>query len=142
MTYTHKITILAVVSAILLLAALLPFINVQKAEVVGSAEIGTISRLDFATTTTVGPEARPAVRIFSNDSDCDARVVTTRGDSAIMISFGEPINVGDISSTTVLGATGHLQLASTTVVYDSGLYGCGQWHAYGFASTTITVSEF
>jgi hypothetical protein len=36
---------------------------------------------------------------------------------------------------------GHLQAASTTVSYDSGIYGCNAVRIYSFASSIITVSE-
>ena len=73
------------------------------------------------------------------DGSCKARVVTTRGSSAIMLSFGDTTGFG---STTLSGTAGHLQLASTTVVYDSGLYGCGRMTAFGWSSSTVTISEF
>src|SRR3990167_6920253 len=113
-----------------------PTLNVQ-----GASFTGTVSRLDSATTTSVGPQAVLATRIFTANTDCDARVITTTG-ANIFISFGEPITPGNISSSTLANGVGHLQATSTTVVYDSGLYGCGQWHAWGPASSTITVSEF
>lgn len=112
-------------------------------ENLGFSDTGVAARLDLATTTTVGPEAQPRNRIFSRTSQCDARVISTRGDSAIMIAFGEYPDVpGNLSSTTLSGSFGHLQLASTTVVYDGGQYGCDNWYAFGFSTTTITVSSF
>ena len=119
------------------------FSDIQKAE--SESPSGTESRLDSATTTTIGPDGTDggnAVTIFSKTTDCDARVITTRGNSAIMLSFGEVAGTGEISSSTLSGAAGHLQLASTTVEYNSGVYGCGRWSAYAWSTTTITVSEF
>lgn len=112
-------------------------------ESLGGTQYDLVARLDVATTTTVGPEANPRIRIFARNTECDARVITTRGDSAIMISFGEfPEGSGNISSTTLSGAVGHLQAASTTEVYDAESFGCDNWYAFGFASTTITTSAF
>ena len=106
----------------------------------GSAPTGVSASLDVATTTEVGPNDITDT-IFSVAQGCDARIITTRGDSAIMLSFGDNKVAGDFSSTTLSGAIGHLQLASTTVVYDSGLYGCGRWTAFSWVTTTISVTE-
>lgn len=106
----------------------------------GAAFTGTVSRLDTSTSTSVGPQAVPAVTLFQISADCDARVVSTQG-SAIMLSFGEPL-AGNVSSTTLSGSVGHVQAASTTVAYDAEVFGCGRWTAWGFATSTVTVSEF
>lgn len=112
-------------------------------ETLGAAMPGTAARMDMSTTTTVGPDVTPRTRIFTSDTDCKARVITTPGTSAITLAFEEaPSGMGNMSSTTLSGAVGHLQAASTTETYDAEIYGCGNWYAYGFASTTITVSEF
>lgn len=104
-----------------------------------SAPSGLPSRLAVATTTTVGPQYR--TQLFASNPTCAARVVSTVA-NPIMLIFGDPVN-GDLASTTVSALKGHVQAASTTVAYDSGLYGCGAVYAYGYAaSTTITTSEF
>jgi hypothetical protein len=52
------------------------------------------------------------------------------------------LTFNDYAGQTPTGAFGHLQAASTTVVYDSGLYGCGAVKIYGFdANSVITVTE-
>lgn len=81
-----------------------------------------------------------AITLFSRNDGCTARIITTYA-SPIMITFATST---DLSSTVKpTGTFGHLQAASTTVSYDSGMYGCGVWQAYGFgASTTISKSEF
>lgn len=139
MTTQIKNYTLAIIGIVLFAFGAFLYTPAEKA--LGEAFTGTISRLDSATTTSVGPQAVPAVRLFSASVDCDARVITTTGGN-IFISFGEPITVGNISSSTLANGVGHLQGTSTTEVYDSGLYGCGQWHAWAPASTTITISEF
>jgi hypothetical protein len=70
----------------------------------------------------------------STAGQCSARIVTTYA-SPIMLTFSDYIG----QSPT--GQFGHLQGASTTVAYDSGLYGCGLVKAYSFVSQTITISE-
>jgi hypothetical protein len=142
LTKTH---ILAVAS-VLLAAIAIYFVFAQTNSAVGESFTGTVSQMDSATTTTVGPQGFDggnAVVIFTKNSDCDARVITTPGTSAIMLSFDDfKKTANDISSSTLSATVGHLQAASTTVVYDSGQYGCGKVSAYAWATTSLTVSEF
>lgn len=67
-------------------------------------------------------------------STCAARIVST---SASPVQLGFSAAAGSTTSATV----GTLQAASTTVVYDSGIYGCGQLSAYSFTSGTVNVVE-
>lgn len=119
--------------------AFLIFNQMPQAE--GSAFTGTNAFLQIATTTAVGPQDGEDT-IFASNETCKARIVTTQGmTGGIMISFGDKTN-GDFSSTTLSGQIGHYQAPSTTIAYDSGLYGCGRWTAYSHASQTISISEF
>lgn len=103
----------------------------------GSAFTGQPAYLQIATTTAVGPDTKK--QLFAENGYCRARVITTHA-SNLFLLFGDPGN-GDLSSTTLSGTTGHLQLASTTVAYDSGIYGCGKWWSLAQASTSVTLSE-
>lgn len=67
-------------------------------------------------------------------SSCAARIVTTTA-SPVTLSFS------DIQGFVPSGLQGHLQPASTTVAYDSGLYGCGAVRAYSFVAGTLTITE-
>lgn len=69
---------------------------------------------------------------FEASTNCASRVIGTASTSVIL-SFG---------STTPSQLLGYPQGASTTVVYDAGLYGCGQWRVYGNAIGSINVTEF
>ena len=83
-----------------------------------------------------GVQLSPAAGI-----NCDSRVITTTG-KAIQLSFGS------LASTTLSvalerGTGGHFQAASSTVVYDAGIYGCGLITALGYdATTSVTISTF
>ena len=73
-------------------------------------------------------------------STCTARIVTTTS-TPILIKFG------DNSGYTISNNIGHIQPATTTQAYDSGLYGCGLWTAVNIGSAyggiaSITVTEF
>lgn len=125
---------------LMVLAGVLLF-NTQNTAT-GAGYLGFSVYQQFATTTTVGPQAVKATTIFAEKTDgsCKSRVIGTKA-TPIVILFGDPTN-GNLSSTTLNGTTGFVQGASTTVAYESGIYGCGKWTGYAAASTTITVSEF
>jgi hypothetical protein len=119
---------------IALVLAIVYLFGASATRVGASAPTGLMTTVAVATTTAVGPQQN--IQIFAA-SNCNSRVISTVG-SAVMITFADPSN-GDVSSTTLSGVKGSVQAASTTVVYDSGLYGCDRWFAYAFASTTITT---
>lgn len=133
MTTKNNIISLTILVA-LFIFGVLAMSNMPTNLALGESFTGTISQIDSATTTTVGPDE--VITIFAKGTDCDARVISTLGGSAIMLGFGT------VDGFTVSGSVGHWQAASTTQAYDSGLYGCGAVTAYAYASSTITVSEF
>jgi hypothetical protein len=51
------------------------------------------------------------------------------------------LTFSDYANQTPTGVFGHLQAASTTVVYDSGQFGCDRVKAYSFGASTITITE-
>lgn len=71
---------------------------------------------------------------FATTTNCASRIIGTRGD-AIRIVFS------DINGETPSASVGFPQAASTTVVYDSGLYGCGQVKIYSYAAQVINLAE-
>ena len=104
----------------------------------GAASSGLQSTIATSSQLRVGPQAK--ILAFTA-STCVSRVISTAG-QAIQISFGTYPASGDATTTPASGV-GHIQAASTNVVYDSGIYGCGNVGIFGeSASTTITVSEF
>ncbi len=74
-----------------------------------------------------------ASTIFAT-STCTARIISTQA-SPIMLTFG------DNQGATPTGGYGNWQAASTTVAYDSGLYGCGAVKAYSYTASTLTLTE-
>ena len=71
--------------------------------------------------------------VLASSTGCAARIISTAG-QAIMITFDDRY--------TATGAFGQAQFASTTVVYDSSAYGCGEWKIYGHTgNSTINVTE-
>lgn len=90
------------------------------------------SQMATSSTIAVGPQENKT--LFTARQTCSSRVITTVA-QPIMLSFNTNI--------TATALAGHLQSASTTIVYKSDDFGCGAVSAYGHnASTTITTSEF
>lgn len=138
-TYTIPLTLIAI--AAFLLAGILLLKPMNTA--LGGAFTGTSAYLQIATSTALTANTNKVILNARTDGSCKARVVTVPGTAAggINVIFGDTIN-GDISSTTLSGAVGHYQAASTTQTYDGELYGCGMMVARSWANTTLTVSEF
>lgn len=98
------------------------------------AYVATTSAITLGPTRALNSSLFGTSTISETRSNCSARVITTTA-QPIMLSFTTN------SSTTVSATVGHYQAASTTIAYDSGLYGCGYWTAYAFGTTTITLTE-
>lgn len=104
-----------------------------------SAPSGSESTVATSSPVLVGPHlvgTSTKSIVMSATGNCASRIITTT-DRAIYLSFGV------VSSSTIVASstTGHLQATSTTVAYDSGLYGCGLWSAVAIASTSIMFTE-
>ena len=95
----------------------------------GSAPSGLPATVATTSQITVGTTA---ITVFAT-STCAARIVSTTN-KPIMLTFTD--------AQTPTFALGVAQVASTTVAYDSGQYGCGEVKIYGFdAASKITVYE-
>lgn len=117
------------VTGTFLLVAILLSVNVFTAH--GSAPSG----LRAIVATTSNPTVTStAGLVFATSTQCSARVITTYA-SPIMVTFS------DVQGKVPTGTFGHLQAASTTVAYDSGIYGCETVRIYSFTSQAITVTE-
>lgn len=99
----------------------------------GSAHPGLAASV--ATTSNPTVTTSPSLAVATTTGgNCSARIITTYA-QPIMITFS------DVQGKVPSGTFGHYQPASTTVAYDSGLYGCDAVRIYSFASQAITVSE-
>ncbi len=129
--------LLALVAVLVAVAAYTYFVLPQDSAL-GGGWYGFQSHIQSATSTTVGIYAPVTLFADQANAECHARVVTTNHD--IRISFDD---VTGYSSTTLSATVGHIQLASTTVAYGSGDFGCGFMTARAIqATTTVTVSSF
>jgi hypothetical protein len=110
---------------------------------------GNIPAQLFRATTTVLAD-KQVVRVFDDwtvngfISRCASRAVSVAG-GFVNVSFDEPRNnllKENLASTTLSSTRGHQVVASTTEVFDSALFGCGDMFIYSSGSTTVTISEF
>jgi hypothetical protein len=139
MTKTLNRVMIAGAIAIL---GLFAFAFVQEAKIANaSAPSGLSATVATTSLQDVGPNlyssTTPRVIVIANHPQCAARIITT-GANPILLGFNATFN----GTTTPSGTSGVYQAASTTVAYDSGIYGCGQITAYGYTATTaITITE-
>ena len=104
----------------------------------GSAPSGLPANYGTSSTLAVRPNYVQVMTVAR--SNCAARSVSTAA-TAIRLSFGGESATSTATSTNQIGSSiGTLQAASTTVVYDGGLYGCGFIGVIGVDTTTSTVN--
>ena len=120
---------IVVILAAIALTAFLVFQNASKVE--GAAFTGLSTTIATTTNPSVGTTA---LVIIATSTNCASRIITSRA-APLMLTFS------DYNNATPTATFGHLQPASSTVVYDSGLWGCGKVKAYAYTTDTITVTE-
>lgn len=86
------------------------------------------------TSTTRHLAAATPTLVFPTSTNCAARIITTASSTA-MISFS------DKQSLVPSPTAGHYQAGSTTVAYDSGIFGCDAVRIYSFTAQQITIQE-
>ena len=119
---------LGIIGIVVLGLVLRPTVSVRP---LGQATSGLVANVASSTSESVSTTAGV---IVSTSTACASRVITSRA-QPLMLTFS------DYAGQTPTGTFGHLQTASTTVVYDSGVYGCGLVKAYAFGTDTITVTD-
>ena len=129
-----SVGIIAVIAlAVFVLASM--FFRYESAQASASSGLPATQRV--ATTTSVGPDE--VKRLYNKQPSCASRIVRTQG-TEIYLIFADPVG-GNLASTSLSAVAGFVQLASTTVAYDSGIYGCGELWGEAISSTTITTAE-
>lgn len=130
MTSKYKIVI-AIVVVILALVAFSLFNPIKTSSTLGStlAVQSRVATSSFQTAT-----VNTARILFATSTSCSSRIISTQG-TEIKLTFS------DYSGQRPTGVNGHSQLASTTVAYDSELYGCDAVWVYPFGTNTLTLTE-
>lgn len=128
---TSSLNIVIITVSMFILAMFTVWYMSSTKMAIGSAPSGLPSTL--ATSTLLALASRTATTLIATSS-CASRVVSTTN-SSLMLTFS---NYNGASPSEVFG---HMQIASTTVVYDSGQYGCGLVKAFADTATNITVTE-
>lgn len=128
MTLTTK----HVVSITIALVTVLCILFINQVQLVGASAPPGIPA--FVATTSQMTVNTTASRVLATTTACSSRIISTVA-SPITISFS------DRNGFVPSGLVGHVQAASTTVAYDSGLYGCDAMRIYSFSATDITVTQ-
>lgn len=138
MTQTNKEKLLWYVAGFLATLALVLFISQHARKAVGSAPSGLPATVASSTSMTVEnilTLPRVGSVIAATSTACSSRIVTTKAQPIVLV-FSQ--NQNRAPSNLI----GHLQVASTTIAYDGGIYGCGQIRAVAYdATSTISVTE-
>lgn len=115
----------------LLIAALIFVGWSTQSVVLGSAPSGNPASPASSSAMTL--TAGTAQGLFASSTTCTSRVVTTQT-GYLMLTF--------IEGQTPTGSFGVYQPASTTVAYDSGLYGCGKMSGLSNITQAVTLVDF
>jgi hypothetical protein len=111
---------------------------------IGNSNTGFVAIVSTTSPVTVGPQER--LVWFSGRSnqprvDCAARIISTGGRD-ISLTFSGTSSSTATSTLSLTLASGHIQLASTTVTYPVETYGCGYIGLRGYGATsTIIITE-
>ena len=124
--------------AILALLALLVTQYEDSGPALGGSTPGTPSTLATSSIKAIGPQVN--IELFSSNNSCTSRVISAQT-QPVMLAFGDDTGTGGISSTSLSQTIGHIQAGSSTVSYDSSIYGCGRWFGFAGVSTTISTLE-
>lgn len=129
MTLSTRHIVSALLAGALLIGIIIGGIWFQPETSLGSAPPGAPAWVASSTAPTV--PVNVATTIIATSS-CSARIIST-GQTTAMLTFADDF--------TPTGSFGVWQAASTTVAYDSGLYGCGEVKAWTNATGVITVTD-
>ena len=103
----------------------------ERAVSLGGALAGSEAKIATSTTSNLG--AAGATALFSTSTGCTSRIITTTPIAPIRLTFRDD----DVPTATF----GHIQAASTSVAYDSAIYGCGRWEAFSWVAQAVSISE-
>jgi len=128
-----KTIILTVIITILILAVGYLISNQLPRQSFGSAPTGFLATEGSSSLVTL--PSQTARQIFAS-STCVSRVIS-HASTSLRYTLVD-------SETNPSGTNGNHHSASTSVSYDSGIYGCGLWRAFNPSDTqvTFTITEF
>ena len=124
----------AVITILLVVVGYLVSLQIPKPIKQGSAPTGSIAISGSSSIVTL--PSHTSLQIFAS-STCISRTISLSATSSILFTLVD-------QATNPPTGAGHIQNASTTIAYDSGIYGCGLWRAYNPSQNqlTFTISEF
>lgn len=138
----QNISIIALVSIFIMAISIFVGVNVNFAG--AAAPSGLPAQVSTSSSMQAGPQQATVwfsgPQTFTN-VNCAARIITT-GAQAVALTFSGTSSSTATSTLTGILAAGHVQAASTTEVYDGGIYGCQYLGIRGYgATTTIFITE-
>lgn len=116
-----------------IIVGILALLGVNTANNINLGSSGGVTST-VATSTFQAVTAGTAKRLFATSTLCSARIITTQA-GAIKLTFS------DFLGQRPTGINGHIQTASTTVAYDSKIYGCNTVWVYPYGTDTLTITE-
>jgi len=117
-----------------IITILVGFLGLLGFNVVNNLGSATGIQSTVATSSFQVVTAGTAQRLFATSTLCSARIITTQA-GAIKLTFS------DFLGQRPTGINGHIQTASTTVEYDSKIYGCNAVWVYPYGTDTLTLTE-
>lgn len=133
----HKLIIIA----LLIVAVAVGFLASDRAKET-NASAPTGYQAHQASSSQITLTAYNEVQVFAT-STCASRIISS-APTELMITLTDATSSSPNVPFRPSAGVGHKQAASTTVAYDSGIYGCDAWHIFNnSASTSIfTVTQF
>ena len=139
--------IIAVLIGISFIAFAIIFTLNSPQQIKAEATSGLPATLATSSPRQVGTSTTPTILAQGNNV-CTSRVISTTN-QPIMLSFGFAYDQNGVyGSTTLSQNQGIFQAASSTIAYDSGLYGCGTTSAISvvsnanIATSTVTTNSY
>lgn len=126
----NKLLVAAVILCLAMGALAWSYMSSDKEATFGAAPPGLASTA--ATSSDYLLAANTATALQPATTTCASRIVKTQNATLYLTLNGY---------TPTLSGAQVIQAASTSVVYDAGLYGCGVWKALSTGGQTITITE-
>ena len=132
MNKAQTIILTAIITVFVLIVGYLALQQMPK-QALGSAPTGYLAANGSSSLVTL--PSHSVLEIFAT-STCVSRIIS-HASTSLRYTLVD-------SATNPSGTNGNHHSASTSVSYDSGIYGCGLWRAFNPSDTqvTLTITEF
>lgn len=120
-----------ILSVLIILVMWYAYNSIPKA--VGSAPAGYVAKIGSSSLARIASQT--STQLYAT-STCASRIIG-QASSSLRAVFQD-------NAVFPSGTFGHIHSGSTSVAYDSGIYGCGLWRIYNPSDSevTFTITEF